>query len=149
MRAWAQLFEDMNLIPRMWFGPRGESFDLDDNWTSHWQFVLDHQEMMGVDFGPEAFGNSKLINSAAQTNGWIRISMDTNQRRGGMAIAMSAVNIRNIQKGIRWLHENHYFPDHIEVEINSPTGDTEDFIVLHDYDEIDTFCRYGKIRRAA
>lgn len=150
MRFFEILTENFESIPRMWLGPRGEEFNLDRDWISHFDFVLKNQEMMGLtDIVGENL-TSRGINALAEQQGWVRISADVSKRGGsGTHIAISASSIRNVQKAIRWLHQNQYYPDYVEVEIDSPRGETVDFIVLSDYDAIDTFYKYGKMQRAA
>lgn len=127
--------ESFGDIPRMWLGPNGESINLDDDWTTHYQYVLDHPEVFDVD---HLGGTSRQITSVAQQNGWVRISHDTSGGQGA-DLAISANSHKDAQRALRWLFKNRYMPSSMEVEINGPSGEVRDFFALRDPLAIDDF----------
>ena len=139
--------ESVETIPRMWLGPNGEVIDLDIDWQSHYDYVLENPEVFGLD---HVSGTNKQITIAAQDNGWVRVSHDGSSKHG-TGLCLSANSHRNVRSALRWMFKNHYYPSDMEIEINTPNGGVKEYLSLKDPIEIDDYYRnrLGNVSRTA
>jgi hypothetical protein len=153
-RRWIRLCENEEDIPRLWLGPKGEVIDLDVEDDSHSYYVLSHEDVFGVsldaerkDWENEGELDYDTILAKAEQNGWIRISRDVMRRQPHVA-AISTNNVRNLQRGIRWLLEHGIALIGVdaEIEVVQQHGISRRFYELYSTD-LDAFLQRGFLPR--
>jgi len=122
------LIEAVVRPPRIWLGPQNQIFDCDAEDQAHAAMIAANPERFGIDVAlirqlqhnwaenDEEFDFDYVI-ALAEEKGWLRISRDA-----VAGVAVSGASLPLIHRGVKWLADNGYLGDAVDIEVERIVG---------------------------